>query len=59
MECSTCAYATPVTDRFLSVGKREPTLAHCEFRKYMVLWHGKCEERNVFTMKYKYKRKKA
>lgn len=42
--CSNCAHSTPVTDKWLSIGKHEPTLAHCEFRRYLVLWKGECQE---------------
>lgn len=42
--CSNCAHSSPVTDKWLANETREPTLAHCEFRRYLVLWHGGCQE---------------
>ena len=55
--CCNCAHSTPVTDKWLSIGKHEPTLAHCEFRRYLVLWKGECEERDMFTGKSRFKPK--
>lgn len=34
----------PVTDKWLTIGSHEPTLAHCAFRRYLVLWNGSCQE---------------
>ena len=56
--CSTCAHATPVTDKWLAARTHRPTLARCEFRRYLVLWDGKCEEKDLFKGKDKWKRKK-
>lgn len=55
--CCDCALATPVTDRWLSIGRHEPTLAHCKFRRYLVLWKGKCVERDMFTGRDRFKPK--
>ena len=55
--CCNCEHADPVTDKWLSIGKHEPTLAHCEFRKYLVLWYGECQERNGIGGKPKFKPK--
>ena len=45
MMCSNCANATPVMDRWLAIGTNEPTLARCVFSEYLVLWHGRCQEK--------------